>query len=201
MLCSVNCDDYFEWHGFFRHPSDGEKDSSLGQQQLISCPPRLQRHENAAGKISSKRQKDRIISRKSRLDAKTDGYNDILASEEMRSAEDHLRSVQNYKSKDETNLKRLDCGSIIDLYSDPVDNTCSRDGDDYCCVQPSSIASTRVRRPLSERSNLPPPLPLGRCSRTAAPPTKLRSVSLSPLRTSKPIGLNRENFGKYFTVY
>jgi hypothetical protein len=147
MLCSVNCDDYFEWHGFVRQPQDGGEDPSLGQQQLLSCLPQQQRQRNAAGNISN---------------------------------------------------KRSHCSSLLDLYADPID-VCG-EGEDYCCIQPPSIVPTRMRQPLSERSNLPPPLPLGRCSRKAAPSIKLRSVSLSPLRTgtaSKPMDVKGKKSGKY----
>ena len=190
MLSSVNCDDYFEWHGFVR-PSvkdkavDGEKAGQQQQQQQkrashhLPTELRRQRHRKSTAKVGSKRAEDLFTVLNKSFEYRSHGEIDTLASEEP-----VVGSRDRGTADPSEETMQQDGGGCVmsDLYADPMDATSG--GGDYCMLPPSAPGPRR-RLPLKERSNLPPWA------------VKLRSLSLSPLRKAfKSLAVDRENSGK-----
>jgi hypothetical protein len=210
MLCSVNCDDYFEWRGFSCPPvgrSSGglEELGREGQQeqhQPTSPAARGQRHGKEAAKRRSLRLQENsifTILNKS-FEYRSHGDIEILTSEDP-SLGGLLLPLNGSVAEDDGSDKV----AVLSLYSDPVDTRTPADYDivpqlstDEFKLPPRPPVAVTRRQPLRERSNLPLP-PSCHGGGGSVRSSKLRSVSMSPLRTTfKSLVGDRESKGKNY---
>lgn len=182
MLSSVNCDDYFEWHGFVGRDQENKATEELSRR--LPSAARLQRHAKEAAKSKTKKAP---LASFAILNASFEyrSHGEILSLRGTpENIESQFGSLLQSKPEIEQNDAKCSAGNLDDCYADPIDLERSMGGghgggDDYCVLPPR-------RQPLLDRSNLPPQTRLSRCRRPS--PTrksvKLRSVSLSPLRNT-----------------